>query len=104
MTVAGHNNRVFEFIVNGFLSFSNFRRLAGIALTFGSEPDHLLINQFETIVNGKIFTDIINDQIDSALKYPRGCEEAGPGLNCVIKNFGLRRHEETGVSSDLTKF
>ena len=104
MTVAGHDNRVFEFVVNGFLSFSNFWRLAGITLTFGSEPDHLLVDQFETIVDRKIFTDIVDNQIDSALKYPRRCEEAGPGLNCVIKNFGLRRHEETGVSSDLTKF
>lgn len=104
MTIAGHDNCMFEFVVNGFLGFSNFWRLAGITLPFCCEPDHLFINQFETIVDWKIFTDIINDQIDSALKYPRGCEEAGPGLNCVIENLRLRRHEETGVSTDLAKF
>jgi hypothetical protein len=44
MTVTSHDNRMFEFVVNGFLCFSNFWRLAGIALPFGCKSDHLLID------------------------------------------------------------
>jgi hypothetical protein len=44
MTVTGHDNCMFEFVVNGFLSFSNFWRLAGITLPFGCESDHLFID------------------------------------------------------------
>jgi hypothetical protein len=45
MTVASHNNCMFEFVINGFLGLGNFWRLSGISLSFSGKSDHLFIDQ-----------------------------------------------------------
>lgn len=104
MTVAGHYNCMLEFIVNGFLYFDGFRWLSGITLSLACKANHLLVDQLEAIVDWKILTDVVDDQIDTTLENPRGSEETGPGLNSIVENFGLGRHEETRISSDLAQF
>ena len=104
MTVASHNNRMFEFIVNGFLGFIDFWDFSSKSLSFVRKSDHLLIDQLETVVDGKIFADVVDNQVDSTLEDPRRGEEPGPGLNGVIEYLGLRRHEKARISSDLAKF
>jgi hypothetical protein len=104
MTITGHDNCVFEFIVNGFLDLNSLWRFASKSLSFVRKSDHLLINQLETIVNWKVLADVVNNQVNSALEDPRWGKKARPGLNGVIENFGLWRHEESWVSTDLAKF
>lgn len=51
VTIAGHNDCVFELIIDGFLDFVLLWRLAGVALALLREADHLLIYQLEAVVH-----------------------------------------------------
>lgn len=104
MTVASHNDGMFEFIINGFLNFIYFGRFSGKPLSFVCKSDHLLVNQLETIVDREILADVVYNQVNSTLENPRRGEETRPGLNSVVKDLGLGWHEETRISSDLAKF
>jgi hypothetical protein len=104
MTVASHNDCVFEFVVNGFLNFNGLWGLAGKPLSLGRKSDHLLIDELETVVNRKIFADVVDDQVNAALEDPGRGKEPGPSLHSVIEDFSLGWHEETRISSDLAEF
>ena len=104
MTVASHDDCMFEFIINGVLNLNGFWWLSSKSLSLVCKSYHLLINQLKTVVDWKILADVIDNQVNASLEDPRRSEEARPGLDSVIENFGLRRHEESRVSSDLAKF
>lgn len=89
VTVAGHYNSMFKFIVDGFLDLCLFWCFTSISLFFLRESDHLFVDQLKTVVDRKILTDVVDNKIDSTLENPRACEESGPCLNSVVKNFGL---------------
>lgn len=104
MAVASHDDCMFEFIINGFLNLNGFWWLSSKSLSLVCKSYHLLINQLKTVVDWKILADVIDNQVNASLEDPRRSEEARPGLDSVIENFGLGRHEESRVSSDLAKF
>lgn len=52
MTVAGHDDRVLEFIVDGLLDLDGLWGLAGVTLALLSKAHHLFINELETVVDG----------------------------------------------------
>lgn len=89
MTIASHDNSMFELVVNGFLNFNGLWCFSSKSLALVGKPDHLLINQFETIIYGKVLANVINNQVNTALEDPRGSKETGPSLNSVIKYFRL---------------
>ncbi len=70
---------------------------------FLTEALHLLVDQLQTIVNGKILTDVVYDQVKAALEDPRGGEESRPCLDGVVKDLGFGAHEETGIAANLAK-
>ena len=63
----------------------------------------LLVDQGEAVVDGKIFRDIVNDQVQSTLENPGRGKEARPRLYRVVEDLGFRTHEEAGVSADLAE-
>ena len=89
MAITSHDDCVFEFVVNGFLNLNGLWCFSSESLSLVGKPDHLLINQFETIIDGKVLADVVNNQVNTALEDPRRCEETRPGLDGVIENFRL---------------
>jgi hypothetical protein len=71
MAIASHDDSVFKFIINGFLNFNGLRCFSSESLALVGKPDHLLINQLETIVNREVFADVVNNQVNTALEDPR---------------------------------
>jgi len=71
VAVASHNDCVLEFIVDSLLDFVLLRWLAGIALALLCEADHLLVDELEAVVDGKILANVIDDQVNAALEDPR---------------------------------
>ena len=70
VTIAGHYNGTFEFINDGFLDFMGFWLLIGVSLTSLMQTFDLFVDQGEAIVDGKIFGDIVNDEVKSTLEDP----------------------------------
>jgi len=60
-----------ELIIYSFLNLVLLGRFSGVPLSFLGETDHLLVNQLKTVVNRKILADVVNDEVNSALKDPR---------------------------------
>lgn len=104
MAVTRHNDSMFELVIYCLLNVNCLWRLSGVTLTLLGEAHHLFINKFETVVNRQVFTDVINNKVNSTLENPRRSEKAGPSLNSVVKNFSLGGHKETRVSSYLAEF
>lgn len=104
MTVAGHDDGSLEFIVDGLLNFFLRGWLVRIPRSLIGEPPGLLLDQLKAVVNGQIFGNVVNDQVETSLEYPRGSEEAWPRLHRVVEHLGLRWHKKSRVSSDLTEF
>jgi len=71
VTVACHNDCMLELIIYSFLNLVLLGRFSGVPLSFLGETDHLLVNQLKTVVNRKILADVVNDEVNSALKDPR---------------------------------
>lgn len=103
VAITSHDNCAFEFIDDCFLEFTLLGCLVSISSPSLSKAFHLFIDELETVIHRKILGDIVNDQIETSLEYPRGGEEAWPGLDCVVKDLCFRAHEESWVSSNLTK-
>ena len=70
VTVAGHNDCMFEFIVDCLLDFVLLGWLPGVALALLSKADHLLVDELEAVVDGKVLADVVDDQIDTTLEDP----------------------------------
>jgi len=51
VTIASHDDCMFEFVVNGFLGFFNCRDFSSESLSFVCKSDHLLIDQLKTVVD-----------------------------------------------------
>jgi len=103
VAVTSHHNGVFKFVVHCLLGLKDLWWLAGVALSLLVKAHHLLIDKLEAVVNGQVFRDVVDDQVDSALEDPRARKEAGPRLNGLIEDLGLRWHEETRVPADLAE-
>ena len=71
MTVASHNDCVLEFIVDGLLDFVLLGGLSGVALALLRKADHLLVDELEAVVDGKVLADVVDDQINASLEDPR---------------------------------
>lgn len=104
VAVAGHHDRMFELVVHGFVNFVLFRGLAREPLLFVCEPVHLLVDQFQAVVDGEVLGYVIDDQVDAPLEDPGRGEEARPSLNSIVEDLGLGGHEEARVASDLAEF
>lgn len=103
VAVTRHNYGVFELIVDSLLSLHDLRWLASVALTLLVEPHHLLIDKLQAVVDGQVLADVVDDQVDATLEDPTRREEAGPGLDSLVEDLCLRRHEEAGVASNLAQ-
>ena len=103
VAVAGHHDGSFELVHDRLLDFVGFWLLVGVSLASLVQALDLLVDQGEAVVDGKIFRDIVNDEVQSTLENPGRGEEARPGLDGTIEDLGLRSHEETGVPSDLAE-
>ena len=51
VTVAGHDDCVLEFVVDGLLDLDGLRGLAGVALALLSKAHHLFIDELEAVVD-----------------------------------------------------
>jgi len=89
VAVHGHDDGALELIKDGFLVFLGLGRLVRVAGPLLSEALHLLINQLQAVVNRQILADVVNNQIETALENPGRCEETWPGLDSIVKDFGL---------------
>ena len=63
----------------------------------------LFVDQGEAIVDGKIFGDIVNDEVKSTLEDPGWSEKARPSLNSIVEDFCFRTHEKAWISSNLAE-
>ena len=70
VTIAGHYNGTFEFINDGFLDFMGFWLLIRVSLTSLMQTFDLFVDQGEAIVDGKIFGDVVDDEVKSTLEDP----------------------------------
>ena len=70
MAVARHDNCTFEFIDHSLLNFSIFGLLVGKALAFSVETFNLLVNELETVVDGKILRNVVDDKVETPLEDP----------------------------------
>ena len=70
VTIASHYNSTFEFINDRLLDFVGFWLLIGVSLTSLMQTFDLFVDQGEAIVDGKIFGDIVNDEVKSTLEDP----------------------------------
>ena len=61
---------MFKFIINCLLNFNCLGGFSREFLSFLVKSDHLFINKLETVINRKVLTDVIDNQIDSALEDP----------------------------------
>ncbi len=71
VTIASHNDCVLEFIVDGLLNFVLLGGLSGVALALLRKADHLLVDELEAVVDGKVLADVVDNQINASLKDPR---------------------------------
>ena len=62
-----------------------------------------ILNQSLAVFDGKELRNVVDDQIEAALKDPRRSEEAGPGGDLPLERLGLCWHEESWISSDLAQ-
>lgn len=89
VAIASHHNCSFEFIHNGLLEFALFGWLVSVTSPPLSESLHLFVNEFIAVIDREILGDVVDDEIETSLEDPGGCEEAWPGLHCVVKHFGF---------------
>lgn len=71
VAVASHNDCMLKFIVDSLLDFVLLGRFSGVALALLSEADHLLVDELEAVVDGKVFADVVYDKIYTTLEDPR---------------------------------
>ena len=103
VAVASHHDGSFELVHDRLLDLVGFWLLVGVSLASLVQALDLLVDQGEAVVDGKIFRDIVNDEVQSTLENPGRGEEARPRLHCVVEDLGLGAHEEAGVPADLAE-
>ena len=103
VAIACHHNGSLELVHDRLLNLVRLRLLVGVSLTSLVQALDLLVDQGEAVVDGKIFRDIVNDQVQSTLENPGRGKEARPRLYRVVEDLGFRTHEEAGVSADLAE-
>ena len=71
VSIASHDNCAFELIDNGFVELYLLWWLVSVAGPPLGKPVHLLVDQLEAVVDGKILRYVVNDEIETSLEYPR---------------------------------
>ena len=103
VSVHGHDDGALELVKDSLLVLLWLGRLVRVSEALLSKSLHLLIDQLQAVVNRQILTDIVNDQVKTALENPRRCEETRPSLNGVVEYFCFRSHKEARVAPNLAE-
>jgi len=61
VAVTRHNYGVFKFIVDSLLGLDGLGWFTGVALSFLVKSHHLFIYQLQTVVNGEVLADVVDD-------------------------------------------
>jgi hypothetical protein len=70
VAVASHHNGVFELIIHSLLGLHDLWWLTCVALPLLIKAHHLFIDELETVVNGKVLRDVVDNEIDTSLEDP----------------------------------
>jgi hypothetical protein len=71
VSIASHHNCALKLIDNGFMELYLLWWLVGVAGPPLSKPVHLLVDELEAVVDGKILGYVVNDEVEASLEYPR---------------------------------
>ena len=71
VSIASHHNCAFELIDNGFMELYLLWWLVSVAGPSLCKPVHLLVDELEAVVDGKILRYVVDDEVEASLEYPR---------------------------------